>query len=68
MIFSAAYSGQKIVELPISYKERRYGTTQISRFKDGYKLLIYLFFHLEFSILQGKMNFLHDLEFKIYFF
>lgn len=42
MIFSAAYSGQKIVELPISYKERRYGTTQISRFKDGYKLLIYL--------------------------
>ena len=24
MIFSAAYSGQKIVELPISYKERRY--------------------------------------------
>jgi len=42
MIFSAAYSGQKIVELPISYKERRYGTTQISRFKDGYKLLVYL--------------------------
>ena len=42
LIFSAAYSGQKIVELPISYKERRYGTTQISRFKDGYKLLIYL--------------------------
>ncbi len=44
MIFSAAYSGQKIVELPISYKERRYGTTQISRFKDGYKLLVYLIF------------------------
>jgi hypothetical protein len=43
LIFSAAYSGQKIVELPISYKERRYGTTQISRFKDGYKLLLYLF-------------------------
>ena len=42
MIFSAAYSGQKIVELPISYKERRYGTTQISRFRDGYKLLVYL--------------------------
>ena len=43
LIFSAAYSGQKIVELPINYKERRYGTTQISRFKDGYKLLLYLF-------------------------
>ena len=42
LIFSAAYSGQKIVELPVNYKERRYGTTQISRFRDGYKLLIYL--------------------------
>ena len=42
LIFSAAYSGQKIVELPIIYKERRYGVTQISRFKDGYKLLVYL--------------------------
>lgn len=42
LIFSAAYSGQKIVEMPVSYKERRYGTTQISRFRDGYKLLVYL--------------------------
>ena len=42
LLFSAAYSGQKIIELPVSYKERRYGTTQISRFSDGYKLLIYL--------------------------
>ena len=42
LIFSAAYTGQKIVELPISYKERRYGTTQISRFRDGFKLLRYL--------------------------
>ena len=42
LIFAAAYSAQKIVELPVNYKERRYGTTQISRFKDGYKLLIYL--------------------------
>ena len=42
MIFSAAYTGQKIVELPIYYKERRYGETQISRFKDGFKLLVYL--------------------------
>ena len=42
LIFAAAYSAQKIVELPIIYKERRYGVTQISRFKDGYKLLVYL--------------------------
>jgi hypothetical protein len=42
LIFSAAYYAQKIVELPISYKERRYGSTQISRFRDGYRLLVYL--------------------------
>lgn len=42
LIFSAAYSGQKIIELPISYKERKYGSTQISRFKDGLKLFTYL--------------------------
>ena len=39
LIFAASYSGQKIVELPITYRERKYGTTQISRFKDGFKLL-----------------------------
>ena len=42
LIFSAAYSGQKIAELPIRYRERRYGSTQISRFRDGYKLIKYL--------------------------
>ena len=42
MIFSAAYSGQKILELPVNYKERKYGTTQISRFSDGFRLLFYL--------------------------
>ena len=36
--------GQKIVELPVNYKERKYGQTQISRFRDGFKLLKYLFF------------------------
>ena len=42
LLFAAAYSGQKIVELPIHYKERRYGSTQISRFRDGLKLFSYL--------------------------
>lgn len=42
LLFSAAYSAQKIVELPIHYKERRYGSTQISRFRDGFKLFGYL--------------------------
>lgn len=42
LIFSASYSGQKIVELPIVYRERKYGSTQISRFRDGFRLLLYL--------------------------
>ena len=41
LIFSAAYSSQKILELPIHYKSRTYGTTNISRFKDGWVLLFY---------------------------
>ena len=41
LIFSAAYSGNKIVEYPVHYKSRVYGSTQISRFRDGFKLLIY---------------------------
>lgn len=41
LIFSAAYSGQSIVEFPIHYRSRVYGTTQISRFRDGFKLLTY---------------------------
>ena len=41
LIFSAAYSSQKIVELPVHYRSRTYGSTNISRFKDGWKLLFY---------------------------
>ena len=41
LIFSAAYSGNKIVEYPVHYKSRVYGSTQISRFRDGFKLLLY---------------------------
>ena len=40
-IFSAAYSGHKILEYPVHYRARVYGTTQISRFSDGIKLLFY---------------------------
>ena len=50
LLFSAAFMGQKIVELPVSYKERKYGVTQISRFRDGFKLLKYLLFSfMEFN-------------------
>ena len=43
LIFTAAITGQKITEYPVHYKSRTYGTTQIKRFRDGFKLLIYLF-------------------------
>ena len=42
LIFTAAFTGEKIVEYPIHYKSRTYGKTQISRFRDGFKLIIYL--------------------------
>ena len=42
LIFAAAYTGEKIVEYPIHYRARTYGVTQISRFKDGIKLINYL--------------------------
>lgn len=41
LIFSAAYSSNKILELPVHYRARKYGTTNISRFRDGWKLIFY---------------------------
>ena len=38
LIFGAVKENLKIVELPIKYKKRVYGTTQISRFKHGIML------------------------------
>ena len=42
LIFSAAYAGDKILEYPVHYRARVYGETQISRFRDGFKLIVYL--------------------------
>ena len=42
LLFSAAFASQKIIEYPIHYRARKYGKTQIKRFKDGYKLILYL--------------------------
>ena len=42
LIFSSAYFGNKILEYPVHYRSRIYGETQISRFKDGFKLILYL--------------------------
>lgn len=39
LIFGAAKLNLKIAEIPIRYKERTYGTTNISRFKHGILLL-----------------------------
>ena len=41
LIFSSSYSGQSIVEFPIHYRSRVYGKTQISRFRDGFRLMAY---------------------------
>lgn len=41
LIFTAAYTAEKISEFPVHYKKRIYGKTQISRFKDGWKLIKY---------------------------
>lgn len=39
LIFGAAKLNLKIVEIPIHYRERTYGTTNIQRFKHGWLLL-----------------------------
>ncbi len=39
LIFGAAKLDLKIIEIPIRYRERTYGTTQISRFSHGWLLL-----------------------------
>ena len=44
LIFGAARMGLKIVEVPITYRERTYGETNISRWRHGAILLAMLFF------------------------
>jgi hypothetical protein len=39
LIFGAAKLNRKIVDLPIRYRERTYGSTNISRWKHGLLLL-----------------------------
>lgn len=39
LIFGSLKSNLKIIELPIRYKDREYGSTNISRFKHGFILL-----------------------------
>lgn len=39
LIFGASKQNLRIIEVPIHYKARTYGSTQISRFRDGWLLL-----------------------------
>ncbi len=52
LLFGASKLNMKIVEIPIKYRNRTYGTTQISRFRHGLILLKMVFFAL------GKIKFL----------
>ena len=52
LLFGAAKLNLKIVEIPIKYRDRTYGTTQISRFRHGLILFKMVFFAL------GKIKFI----------
>ncbi len=39
LIFGAAKANLKIIEVPVRYRARTYGTTNISRFRHGWLLL-----------------------------
>jgi SAM-dependent methyltransferase len=47
LLFGAAKQNLKILEIPIRYRERTYGSTQISRFRHGVLLLKMTFFALK---------------------
>jgi Glycosyl transferase family 2 len=44
LLFGAARMGLKIVEIPVHYQERKYGTTNIQRWRHGWLLLCMLLF------------------------
>ena len=44
LIFGATKLNLKVIELPIRYKERKYGSTQIQRFRHGFLLFKMCFF------------------------
>jgi ubiquinone/menaquinone biosynthesis C-methylase UbiE len=47
LLFGAAKLNLKIIEIPIRYRERMYGTTNISRWSHGWLLLRMVFFALK---------------------
>jgi len=47
LLFGAAKLNLKIVEIPVRYGERKYGDTNINRFRDGFLLLKMCFFAMK---------------------
>ncbi len=47
LIFGATKLNLKVVELPVRYKSREYGSTQIRRFRDGLLLIRMCFFAMQ---------------------
>jgi glycosyltransferase involved in cell wall biosynthesis len=47
LLFGASKLNLKIIEIPIRYRERTYGSTQISRFRHGLLLLKMIFFAMK---------------------
>ena len=47
LIFGASKLNLKIIELPIQYRAREYGSTNISRFSHGWLLLKMVFFAMK---------------------
>lgn len=39
LIFGATHQNLKIIDIPVRYMERKYGSTNISRFKNGFELI-----------------------------
>ena len=46
LLFGAAKLNLKIIDLPVRYKSRIYGSTNISRFKHGWLLIKMMFFSM----------------------
>lgn len=44
LLFGASKLNLKIIEIPIRYRARQYGETQISRFRHGFLLMKMCFF------------------------
>lgn len=56
LIFSAVRNNLKVIEVPVRYKERQYGKTNIHRFRNGLTLLrmtLLAFFEFKFSWRQN---------------